>query len=86
MKAKPTPSRDLKGIIVAHISMPTHQQQTILLSIFLGILGILILVVLGYLAMQYKSKCQAVAIPVENSHGQEIGWPFKIEGTIRSRC
>ena len=70
MKAKPAPIRDLKQMIMAHNSIPTHQQQNIFLSIFLGILGIILLVILGYLGVRYRGIRRAATVPIENSHGQ----------------
>jgi uncharacterized membrane protein YhhN len=72
MKVRPTPIIKLKQIILAHISYPTHHQQNIILSIFLGIIAILILVVLGYLAMCYRRIRGSATIPVDNSHSQGI--------------
>ena len=72
MKERPTTIRNFKQIILAKSSYPSHQQQNIYLSIFLGILVMLILVMLGYLAMRYRRISRAATIKVDNSRGHEI--------------
>ena len=72
MKERPTTIRNLKQIILAKSSYPSHQQQNIYLSIFLGILVMLILVMLGYLAMRYRRISRAATTKVDNSRGHEI--------------
>ena len=72
IKERPTTIRNFKQIILGKSSYPSHQQQNIYLSIFLGILVMLILVMLGYLAMRYRRISRAATIKVDNSRGHEI--------------